>query len=89
MDWTVGTFGTVGNDALDAGDCLRTSWTLGSAAGPGLLIRAENRCHAMAMFLRRRRLTMLNPRLQPICVKLFFFFDFLSKSPLFKATKAA
>ena len=22
MDWTVGTFGTVGNDALDAGDCL-------------------------------------------------------------------
>ena len=33
MDWTVGTFGTVGNDALDAGDCLRTSWTLGSAAG--------------------------------------------------------
>ena len=27
MDWTVGTFGTVGNDALDAGDCLRTSWT--------------------------------------------------------------
>jgi len=24
MDWTVGTFGTVGNDA---GDCLRTSWT--------------------------------------------------------------
>ena len=33
MDWTVGTFGTVGNDALDAGDCLRTCWTLGSAAG--------------------------------------------------------
>ena len=33
MDWTVGTFGTVGNDALDAGDCLRTSWTLGSAVG--------------------------------------------------------
>ena len=22
MDWTVGTFGTVGNDALDFGDCL-------------------------------------------------------------------
>jgi len=22
MDWTVGTFGTVENDALDAGDCL-------------------------------------------------------------------
>ena len=31
MDWTVGTFGTVENDALDAGDRLRTSWTLGSA----------------------------------------------------------
>ena len=33
MDWTMVTFGTVGNDALDAGDCLRTCWTLGSAAG--------------------------------------------------------
>ncbi|MDQ0288204.1 hypothetical protein J3R75_000311 [Oligosphaera ethanolica] len=33
MDWTVGTFGTVGNDALDARDCLSISWTLGSAYG--------------------------------------------------------
>ena len=63
MDWTVGTFGTVGNDALDAGDCLRTSWTLESAAVPGLSIRAKNRYHSMAMLLRRRRSTMLNPRL--------------------------
>ena len=33
MDWTVGTNWTAGNDALDARDCLRTSWTLGSAYG--------------------------------------------------------
>ena len=68
MDWTVGTFVTVGNDALDAGDCLRTSWTLGSAAGPGLLIRAENRCHSMAMLLRLRR----RQRIQNHCVKSLF-----------------
>ena len=26
MDWNVGTNWTVWNDALDARDCLRTSW---------------------------------------------------------------
>ena len=26
MDWTVGTFGTVGNDALDVGDRLVYTW---------------------------------------------------------------
>jgi len=27
MDWTTGTLGTVGNDALDFGDWLGTYWT--------------------------------------------------------------
>lgn len=26
MDWTMGTFGTVGNDLLDAGDYLADFW---------------------------------------------------------------
>ncbi|MDQ0289954.1 hypothetical protein J3R75_002061 [Oligosphaera ethanolica] len=36
MDWTPGTFWTVGNDALDAGDCLadyRDSWERRSPGG--------------------------------------------------------
>ena len=30
MDWTPGTFWTVGNDAMDAGDRLWTAWTPGT-----------------------------------------------------------
>ena len=31
MDWTVGTFWTMGKDALDTGDRLWTAWTPGTA----------------------------------------------------------
>ncbi|MDQ0289112.1 hypothetical protein J3R75_001219 [Oligosphaera ethanolica] len=31
MDWTTGTLGTVGNDALDFGDWLGTYWTSGTS----------------------------------------------------------
>jgi len=30
MDWTVGTFWTMGKDALDTGDRLWTTWTPGT-----------------------------------------------------------
>ena len=33
MDWTPGTFWTVGNDAMDAGDRLWTAWTPGTGCG--------------------------------------------------------
>ena len=33
MDWTSGTFWTVGNDAMDAGDQLWTVWTRGTGCG--------------------------------------------------------
>jgi len=33
MDWTVGTFWTIGIDALDTGDRLWSAWTLGLTGG--------------------------------------------------------
>ena len=49
MDWTVGTFWTVGNDAMDAGDWLRTAWTPGTDWGPvGLLGAPPSRRHLAA-----------------------------------------
>ena len=35
MDWTVGTFGTVGKDALDSGDCLADSGDSWERRRPG------------------------------------------------------
>jgi len=37
MDWTVGTFWTMGKDALDTGDRLWTAWTPGTDWRPLLL----------------------------------------------------
>ena len=33
MNWTVGTFWTMGKDALDTGDRLWTAWTPGTGCG--------------------------------------------------------
>ena len=49
MDWTVGTFWTMGMDALDSGDQLWTPWTPGTSCGLlGLLGAPPSRRHLLA-----------------------------------------
>jgi len=63
MDWTGETTGTVGIDALDAGDKLADDRDSRTSDVPTGSILAEPSGVWQNTKLRRRRTTMLNPRL--------------------------